>query len=108
VSAGHKLLAQLLKVINLAIKNDLYRPVFVAHRLLPGGKIDNREAPMRKPDATGIVKSYGLEKAFAIGATVSNRVGHAPERCSKVIASTRRQIAGNSTHGWINGMEGRR
>ena len=54
---------------------------------------------MRKPDATGIVKSYRLKKAFAIGAAVSNRVGHAPERCSKVLASIRRQIARNSTHG---------
>jgi hypothetical protein len=70
--------------------------------LLPGGKVDNRQAAMGKPDATGTPECYGLKKSFTIGTAVGNRVGHAPERYGEIVAKSRRQVARNSTHGNLN------
>jgi hypothetical protein len=54
---------------------------------------------MGKPDATGASLSYGLEKPFTVGTTVSNHIGHVPERYGKIVAKICGQIARNSTHG---------
>ncbi len=63
-------LAQLEKIIDFAIEAERQRLVFGVHRLRTTTKINDRQAPMAKPD-TGRGPHAG-----AIRPAVRNRIGH--------------------------------
>ncbi|MFP6667825.1 MAG: hypothetical protein VB876_10955 [Pirellulales bacterium] len=62
------------KVVNLAIEHHPYRPVFIRHRLLATGQINDRQPAVRQSNARGTPNPFG------IGTAVANGVGHRRQR----------------------------
>ena len=65
--------AQLLVVVDLAVLDDVDRPVLVRDRLVAAREVDDREPPRGEPDA--VVE----EGAVAVGAAVDERGAHRVE-----------------------------
>jgi hypothetical protein len=61
---GLKLFFELLKIINLAVKDNPKRFVVVGERLMPGFKIDDRQAPHRQAQAAFQVKALVVRTAM--------------------------------------------
>jgi hypothetical protein len=73
VAFGLQLVAQESVVVNLSVEDDPDGSVLVAERLVPGGEVDNAEAPHADADSTIRVN------AFVIRPAVDHRAAHLPE-----------------------------
>jgi hypothetical protein len=51
VPLGLKVAADRLEVVELAVGDDVERPVFVGDRLIAGGQVDDAQPRMAQPDA---------------------------------------------------------
>ena len=69
--SGLQLGDQLLEVVDLAVEDDDHRAVFVEQRLLAGGDVDDRQAPVAEADA-----GLDVQAAF-VRAAVVLRLVHA-------------------------------
>ena len=78
-------MSQLSVVVDFTIENDLYRTVFVAHRLATGVQIDDRQTAKTQPDAgvprrveqmVGVLAGRLDPKTFVVGSAMLDRVGH--------------------------------
>jgi hypothetical protein len=68
-----QLFAQLAVVVDLPVGDDADGAVLVEHRLRAAGEVDDRQAAVAEGD-----RAIGVE-AFAVGAAVGERVGHAAD-----------------------------
>ena len=101
VAAGVEDVAQCLQfrdeflvVVDFAVENDADALVFVVQRLLAGRKVDDREAPVAKPDA-----GFDMQTAF-VRTAVELRFVHAVEhRTVDVALASGVENAGYSAHG---------
>ena len=85
---------QRLEVVDLAVEDDDHRPVFVEQGLLPGGHVDDRQAPMPEPHA-----GFEVQAAF-VRPPVGLRLVHAvQDRMRHGARRTRVEDAGDATHG---------
>ena len=70
MAAGLELAAELAMVVDLAVEDDPDRAVFVGHRLLAAGPVDDRQAPVTE------ARPRGVKVAAAIGSAMVQPVGH--------------------------------
>ncbi|OHB66343.1 MAG: hypothetical protein A2V70_10120 [Planctomycetes bacterium RBG_13_63_9] len=70
VALGLKLPAKLLEVVDLPVEDDLDRPILVAHGLVAAIDINNRQPPVRQPNARRREEPLGVRPAMG------NGVGH--------------------------------
>ena len=73
VAAGLEIAAQLAMVVDLAVEDDPHRAVFVGHRLIAAGAIDDGQAPVAERQPRRV------EVAAAVGAAMVEPVGHRPD-----------------------------
>jgi hypothetical protein len=73
MAAAHQLLTQLGMIVELAVEHDADLAVLVPHRLVAGGKINDREPPMTEEHTPDLVDM----KAVAIGSAMRQRSRHA-------------------------------
>src|SRR5579863_10683266 len=97
VAERDQLLAQTLEIVDLAIEDDLHRTVLVAHRLVPGRQIDDRQSPMSEPDTMCPRAGGRLVEALIVRAAMCDGIGHAPQRGTRV-GTAREHEAGYATH----------
>ena len=94
VAAAFQFRPELRVVINLAVKGDPDGAIFIAHRLVAGGrKIDNSQPPLTKPNGSG------SPNAFIIRAAVSDHPVHAlNEGRINGLVRIKMELAGDATH----------
>ncbi len=85
---------QLLVVVDFAVEYHHHRAVFVEQRLLAGGNVDDRQAPVTQADA-------GLDmQAALVRPAVQLRIVHALQhRAADVAAAAGVENSGDSAHG---------
>lgn len=74
-----QLLADVEVIVDLTIEHNPYGPVFIGQWLLPGGDIDDRQAPMRQTDRRRSSSGGVAIKPLCIRAAMGKGVGHLPE-----------------------------
>src|SRR4051812_20349260 len=76
VARARQLLAQLTKVIDLAVKDQLDHAILVGHRLVAAGQIDNRQAAHSHTNMLADIK------AIAIRPTMMDRMIHSLDQAA--------------------------
>ncbi len=91
-------LAQLLEIINFAVQNYPDRAVFIRHRLVAAGNVDDAEAPHAERHAAAVIK------AIVIGAAMRDDAAHPLHQRSRQLAA-RLEIYESeySAHGLLGG-----
>src|SRR5438309_2087259 len=74
MAAFLKLDAQLLEVVNLAVKDHPHSFLRIRHRLMASDQINDGKAPEAKPYCTG------NKVALVVRTTMYHRLGHSPDR----------------------------
>ena len=77
--------AQLAEVVDLAVEDDPDRAVFVGHRLMPAGQVDDRQPPMAQGHArrgfpARLRAEAGGVDALVVRPAMREHVDHPPER----------------------------
>src|SRR3981081_125499 len=93
MTAALEFSAEFGKIIDFPVVDNPRTPVFVKHRLMTAGKVNNAEAPHSE---TGTVLN---EDTFIVGATVDDAVAHLPhETFGDVVLPSCAYNSGNSAH----------
>src|SRR5579863_7228637 len=85
--------AQQFKIVDLAVKHDRHRFVFVPHGLMAAIDVDDTESSMAQP------YSLGEQDPLVVRAAVSEGARQPIERIARYVVSARIEYAGNSAHG---------
>src|SRR5262245_43738105 len=93
VSLALQISAQLLKVVDFAVENDLNRAVFIANRLITSAHIDDRQPAVHEPDTR--LNDESLRVRAAVSDAITHGLKNGPlSRPGRVGI----QDTGNSTH----------
>ena len=87
--------AQRSMVVDLAVEDDPAGAVFVRHRLMSAGSVDDRETPVPEHHTVAFVEPV------AVGTSMGERRVHALDRRSRLRSelAIEREDAGDATHG---------
>jgi hypothetical protein len=97
VAAALEVGPQILEVVDLAIEDDPHGAVFVRHRLVAAGEVDDRQAPEAEAEAGAAAAVLDVH-AGIIGSPVLQDVRHAAENFA-VDRAFEAENAGDATHG---------
>ena len=84
MSGSLELLAQLRKVVDLAVEHDPDRLVVIGHRLVAAREVDDREATETEPQAAGVEVAFVVRPACAMEAAIARIVLDRPVRLPKL------------------------